>query len=251
MNTTACAKRKWVLVTGGTRGIGKGLVEEFCRANYDVVFSYKQSDEAAKKLESSIGYVSGVASGYCCDSGDEAAVRMFSKNMLAQRGSPYAIVNNVGITRDSVLMRMSTEQWLDVINININSSFFVIRAFIEPMLEQGDGVILQMSSVSGLRGNPGQTNYAASKAALIGMTRTLAVELGRFNIRVNTIAPGYIATDMLADMPENKIKAIKDRIPLRRLGTVKEVASLAVYLASQDSTYITGQTFIIDGGLIA
>lgn len=249
MSNAARGNNKWVLVTGGTRGIGKGLVEEFCRANYDVVFTYQNSHDVAKMLEESIGNANGEAFGYCCDGADEAAVKLFGQKTLIQRGAPYAIVNNVGITRDTVFMRMETEQWLDVINVNLNSTFYAIRVFIESMLEQGEGVILQMTSVSGLKGNAGQTNYSASKGALIGMTRSLALELGRFNIRVNAIAPGYIETDMLTDIPEKKAKAIKDSIPLRRLGTVKEVASLAVYLASQDAAYITGQTFVIDGGL--
>ncbi len=251
MGNALGVKRKWVLVTGGTRGIGKGLVEAFCRDNYDVIFTYQNSRDIAEQLEKSIGNANGVAIGYCCDGADEDAISLFGREILSQRGAPYAIVNNVGITRDAVLMRMSTEQWLNVINVNLNSAYFSIRVFIDSMLEQGEGVILQMSSVSGLKGNLGQTNYSASKSALIGMTRSLAIELGRFNIRVNAIAPGYIDTEMLADIPEKKAKAIKDTIPLRRLGTVKEVASLAVYLASQDSAYITGQTFVIDGGLTA
>lgn len=243
--------RKWVLVTGGTRGIGKGLVEAFCRAQYDVVFTYQHSHDAAKQLALSIGDAAGQAEGYCCDSADEGAVTAFAQTILALRGAPHAIVNNVGITRDALFMRMPSAAWTDVINTNLNSAFYVTRAFIEAMLEQQEGVILQMSSVAGLQGNPGQTNYSATKAALIGMTRSLALELGRFNIRVNAIAPGYIDTEMAANIPDKQKRAIKDMVPLRRLGTVREVASLAVYLCSSDSAYITGQTFVIDGGMTA
>ncbi len=251
MRNAVGVKKKWVLVTGGTRGIGKGLVEAFCRDNYDVVFTFQNSRDIAEQLEKAIGNANGTAIGYCCDGADETAVKSFAHEILTQRGAPYAIVNNVGIARDTLLMQMSTEQWINVIDVNLNSAYFSIRVFIDSMLEQGEGVILQMSSVSGLKGNLGQTNYSASKSALIGMTRSLAIELGRFNIRVNAIAPGYIATEMLTDIPLKKAKAIKDSIPLRRLGSVREVASLAVYLASQDSAYITGQTFVIDGGLTA
>jgi 3-oxoacyl-[acyl-carrier protein] reductase len=148
-------------------------------------------------------------------------------------------------------MRMSGAQWTDVVNANLNASFYVTRAFVHAMVEQGDGVILQMSSVSGFKGNIGQTNYSATKAAMIGMTRSLALELARFNVRVNAIAPGFIATEMTQEIPEAKLKALGAGIPLRRFGTVREVASLATYLASSDAAYITGQTFVVDGGLTA
>lgn len=251
MDQTAVESKKWVLVTGGTRGIGRGLVEAFCGAGYDVVFTYQRSHDSAAALERAMADEGASAAGHCCDSADEAAVNALALGLLAERGAPHAVVNNVGITRDAVLMRMSSTQWNDVINANLNAAFYVTRAFVEAMLGKGDGVILQMSSVSGFKGNIGQTNYSATKAALIGMTRSLALELGRFNIRVNAIAPGFIATEMVADIPESKIKAIRASIPLRRLGTVREVAALATYLASADSAYITGQTFVIDGGLTA
>jgi 3-oxoacyl-[acyl-carrier protein] reductase len=243
--------KKWALVTGGTRGIGKGVVEAFCAAGYDVEFTYQRSSQSAIDLEQAMKEQGASACGHCCDSADEAAVQALAQALLDKRGAPYAIVNNVGITRDAVLMRMSSAQWTDVISANLNAAFYVTRAFVQAMLGNGEGVILQMSSVSGFKGNIGQTNYSATKAALIGMTRSLALELGRFNIRVNAIAPGFIATEMVADIPESKAKSIRDTIPLRRLGTVKEVASLATYLASEDSAYITGQTFVIDGGLTA
>jgi 3-oxoacyl-[acyl-carrier protein] reductase len=248
MNSNTTEKR-WVLVTGGTRGIGRGLVAAFCNAGYDVVFTYQRSHEAAAELEREMAAAGASAKGHCCDSTDEMAVNELAKSLVERRGAPHAVINNAGITRDAVLMRMSTVQWTDVINANLNASFYVTRAFVQSMVEQGDGVILQMSSVSGFKGNVGQTNYSATKAALIGMTRSLALELGRFNVRVNAIAPGFIATEMMADIPESKLKAIGATIPLRRLGSVKEVASLATYLVSDDSAYITGQTFVVDGGL--
>ena len=241
---------KWVLVTGGTRGIGRGIVDAFAQDGYDVVFTYQHSEETAAAMASKQDNGATV-SGYPCNSSDEAAVRDFSKAMLDTRGAPYALVNNVGITRDAALIGMQIDHWKDVINTNLNSAFFMIRHFVQAMVEQGDGVILQMSSVSGIKGNVGQTNYSATKAALIGMTRSLALELARFNIRVNEIAPGFIATEMLNQIPESQQASIRKSIPLRRLGSVKEVAALTRFLASTDGAYITGQTFVIDGGLTA
>jgi len=191
----------------------------------------------------------GKASGYCCDGADEAAVASFSEKTLAERGPPYAVVNNVGITRDGLLLRMSTAQWREVISTNLDSAFFTTRGYLEAMMEAGDGVILQMASVSGLKGNAGQTNYSATKAGLVGMTRSLALEVARFNIRVNALAPGFIATEMVDKMPERQQRRLKDAIPLRRFGTVEEVAALAGFLVSPHGAYITGQTFVIDGGL--
>ncbi len=241
---------KWVLVTGGTRGIGRGIVDAFSRDGYDVVFTYQRSSgtAAAMASESKTGTT---ISGHYCDSSDESAVRAFSKAMLESHGAPYAIINNVGITKDVALISMQIDQWKDVINTNLNSAFFMIRYFVQAMVEQGDGVILQMSSVSGIKGNAGQTNYSATKAALIGMTRSLALELARFNVRVNAIAPGFIATEMLQQIPEAQQASIRKSIPLRRLGSVEEVAALTRFLASKEGAYITGQTFVIDGGLTA
>lgn len=244
---------KWVLVTGGTRGIGRGIVDGFSSDGYDVVFTYQRSADTAAAMASASnsGTTGTTISGHYCDSSDESEVRAFSKAMLDGRGAPYAIVNNVGITKDAVLISMQIDQWKDVINTNLNSAFFMIRHFVQAMVEQGDGVILQMSSVSGLKGNAGQTNYSATKAALIGMTRSLALELARFNVRVNAIAPGFIATEMLKQIPEAQQASIRKSIPLRRLGSVEEVAALTRFLASKGGAYITGQTFVIDGGLTA
>jgi len=241
--------KRWVLVTGGTRGIGRGVAAAFAEAGYDTVFTYQSSTEAAASLEQEVAAAGGRAQGIRCDCADDAAVRELAKTLLEARGAPYAIVNNVGITRDGALMRMADDQWHDVISTNLHSAYYVTRYFVGPMVEQGDGVILQMSSVSGIKGNIGQTNYSASKAALIGMTKSLALELSRFNVRVNAVLPGFIATEMVGQIPEAQQSSIKKSIPMRRFGTVKEVASLCTYLASPDAAYITGQSFVIDGGL--
>ena len=176
------------------------VVAAFCAAGYDVVFTYQRSHEAAAELVREMAATGAHAAGHCCDSADEEAVNALARGLLVERGAPHAVVNNVGITRDAVLMRMSSAQWTDVVNANLNASFYVTRAFAHAMVEEGDGVILQMSSVSGFKGNVGQTNYSATKAAMIGMTRSLALELGRFNVRVNAIAPGFITTEMTAEI---------------------------------------------------
>lgn len=251
MNQSAGAGKRWVLVTGGSRGIGRGIVEAFAAAGYDTVFVYQRSDEAAQALEQMVETAGGKAHGFRCDCTDEAAVQSLAEGLLSRRGAPYAVINNAGIAQDVALMRMTGGQWRGVLETNLNSAFFVTRGFVGAMVEQGDGVILQMSSVTGIKGNAGQTNYGASKAGMIGMTKSLALELARFNVRVNAVVPGFIATEMVDQIPEAQQTSIKRGIPLRRFGTVKEVAALCLFLASADGAYMTGQTFVIDGGLAA
>jgi len=241
--------KRLVVVTGGSRGIGRAIVTDLALAGYDVVFSYATSGQHADELASELAAARGTVTAYRCDGSDAAAVRNWAADVAARHGTPYAVINNAGVTRDALLVNMSDEQWRSVISNNIDSAFHVIRAFLPSMMAQGQGAILQLSSVSAFKGNPGQVNYAATKAALIGMSRSLALEVARFNLRVNAIAPGYIATEMVNEMPEAQRKAINRQVPLRRMGEPREVAALARFLLSDDAAYITGQTYVIDGGL--
>jgi 3-oxoacyl-[acyl-carrier protein] reductase len=241
--------KRLVVVTGGSRGIGRAIVTDLARAGYDVVFSYANSGQQADELASELAQAGGTVTAYRCDGRDVAAVQGWAADVIARHGTPHAVINNAGVVRDALLVNMSDEQWRSVIGNNIDSAFHVTRAFIKPMLAQGSGVILQLSSVSAFKGNTGQVNYAATKAALIGMTRSLALEVARFNVRVNAIAPGYIATEMVDAMPQAQRKAITSAVPLRRMGEPREVAALARFLLSDDAAYITGQTYVIDGGL--
>jgi 3-oxoacyl-[acyl-carrier protein] reductase len=241
--------KEWVLVTGGTRGIGRGLVEHLSQAGYSVVFTYNSSDELARSIEAEARASSRFVKGYRCDANSREAIAAFGDTVLRDLGAPYALINNVGITSDALLINMSTENWLDVIELNINAPFFMIKRFLSPMLERGNGCVIQMSSISALRANKGQSNYAATKAALIGFSRTMAVEVARFNLRVNVVAPGFIATEMTEKIPPEHLKAMTKQIPMRRLGTVEDVAGMVEFLLSPKATYITGQTFVVDGGI--
>lgn len=248
-NALAGTTRGWVLVTGGTRGIGRGIVEAFAGAGYDTCFTYQNSVDVAGALVEQLAQSGSKAAGFRCDCADDTAVQALADTLLAEKGAPSVVINNVGVTRDTALMRMSAEHWREVVETNMNSAFYVTRHFAGAMAERGDGAILQMSSVTGIKGNPGQTNYGASKAALIGMTKSLALEMARFNVRVNAVVPGFISTEMVDNIPQPQQGAIKKTIPLRRFGTVKEVAALCLFLSSADAAYMTGQIFVIDGGL--
>lgn len=242
---------RWVLVTGGSRGIGGGIVELLSTRGFHVSFTYRDSGETADALAQRLTAAGARVDSWRCDGTDDAAVADMAKHMLAERGAPYAIVNNAGITRDGLLARMSVGDWDSVVGTNLRSMFLTTQAFMGAMIGNGGGSIVQISSVTAERGNPGQTNYAATKAGMLGFTRSLALDVARFNVRVNSVAPGFIETEMTSQMPEPSRKKIRDLVPLRRMGTTKEVASLVSYLISDEAAYITGQTFTIDGGLSA
>lgn len=178
-------------------------------------------------------------------------VEVLAEKLVQQFGAPYAIVNNAGCTRDALVVRMDHEQWRDIINTNLSSAYYSVRALTTPMMQNGGGCIINMSSVTAFKGNVGQVNYAATKAGLIGMTRSLAVELGRFNIRVNAVAPGLIETEIMEHLTEDQKRSFISNIPLRRMGAIDDVSAMIQFLLGAGGTYVTGQTFVVDGGLTA
>ena len=243
--------KQWILVTGGTRGIGAGIVRWLNGAGYGVAFTYLSSDAAARALEAECAGKSGWCRGFRCDMSDNDAVAALCASLCAEFSPPYAIVNNAGITRDALIFMMSREKWREVISTNLDSAYTVIHAFVPKMIENNDGCIINISSVTALKGNPGQANYGATKAALIGMSKSLALELGRFNIRVNVVAPGLIETEMSDKIPEPQKKKMISNVPMGRLGSVEDVSRMVEFLLGAGGRYVTGQTFVVDGGLIA
>lgn len=244
-------KRYYVVITGGTLRIGKGHVTAFAQAGYSVIFTYKSSSASAKKIEQGAAAKSLDVKGYQCDVTDMQSVNGLAETLFSDNIIPVGLINNPGITNDALLAKMSSEQWHSVIDTNLNAVFNVTRSFVPKMMELDSAAVINISSVSGHKGNPGQTNYSSSKAALTGLTKSLPLELARFNIRVNSISPGYIDTEMLQTIPEDQRKKIKKSVPLRRIGSIDDVASLALYLMSDGASYITGQSILIDGGLSA
>lgn len=241
---------KVVLITGASRGIGKSIAEECAKQGASVAFTYLSSDEKAKALEAELSSNGVKAKGYKSDAAKFDEAQDLVDQVIADFGTIDTLVNNAGITRDTLLMRMSEEQWDDVINTNLKSAFNLTKAVQKPMLKARSGSIINMSSVVGVSGNAGQSNYAASKAGLIGFTKSIAQELGSRNIRCNAIAPGFIETEMTAALDEKVVQDWRNSIPLKRGGSPKDVANLTVFLASEMSVYITGQTINVCGGML-
>ncbi|TDB47469.1 3-oxoacyl-ACP reductase FabG [Photorhabdus luminescens] len=241
----------WVFISGGSRGIGKGIVKMLAAQNYHVVFTYKSSTNEAQTLCQEIEQQGYRCEGYQCDVSNAEEVKILSTELISRYGAPYAIINNAGITQDALLINMKEEEWHNVISTNLSSVYLVNHAFLPEMITAGEGCIIHMSSVTAFKANSGQVNYAATKAAMIGITRSLAVEVGRFNVRVNTVAPGLIDTEMLDHIPASHRKKLLSNIPLGRLGSVEDIALTINFLLSPGGRYITGQTFVIDGGMTA
>ncbi len=242
-------ERKLVLVTAGSRGIGAAIVKELVEENYDVVFTYKNNRGLAEDLASSLNKNENVCSFYPCDVGKENEVKKLCEIVLEKHGIPYAIINNAGITRDKFHFSMELDDWLDVINTNLNSLFYLNHYLLNAMMLESDGCIININSVSGFRGNACQTNYSASKSAQYGLTKSLAREVGGVNIRVNCISPGPVDTDMISTLPEKTLAQLKKLTPLRKIAKPEDIAMMVAFLLGKGGRHITGQNFVIDGGL--
>lgn len=243
-------ENKVSLITGATRGIGKGIALLFAKNGSNIAFTYVSSDEKARALEAELQAFGIKAKGYKSDAGDFKAADELINSVVSDFGTVDVLINNAGITRDTLLMRMSEQQWDEVINANLKSVFNLVKAVQRPMLKAKKGSIINMSSVVGVKGNAGQSNYAASKAGIIGFTKSIALELGSRNIRSNAIAPGFIETEMTGALDEKVIQQWRDSIPLKRGGSTEDVANLALFLASDMSGYITGQCINVCGGML-
>jgi len=243
-------ENKTALITGASRGIGKGIAIEFAKQGAHVAFTFNASVDAAKELEKELEAFGVKAKGYQSNAADFDAAQELVQEVLQDFDSLEILVNNAGITKDNLLMRISEEDFDKVIEVNLKSVFNLTKAVIRPMMKQRLGSIINMSSVVGVKGNAGQANYAASKAGILGFTKSVALELGSRNIRCNAIAPGFIETEMTAKLDANKVDEWRNAIPLKRGGLPEDVANACVFLASDMSAYITGQTLNVDGGML-
>jgi 3-oxoacyl-[acyl-carrier protein] reductase len=241
---------KVALITGATRGIGRGIAIRFAEEGANVAFTYVSSDEKALAFEKELSALGIKAKAYKSDAAVFDQATKLVDDVVAEFGTIDVLVNNAGITKDTLLMRMSEQQWDDVINTNLKSVFNMTKAVQKPMLKQKKGSIINLSSVVGVKGNAGQSNYAASKAGIIGFTKSVALELGSRNIRSNAIAPGFIETEMTGVLDEKVVQGWRDGIPLKRGGSPVDVANCALFLASDLSGYITGQTINVCGGML-
>ncbi|MFC4721923.1 3-oxoacyl-[acyl-carrier-protein] reductase [Geojedonia litorea] len=241
---------KTAIITGASRGIGKGIALVFAEQGANVAFTYSSSVDAANELENELKTHGVKARGYKSNAADFAEAQILADQVVEEFGSIDILVNNAGITKDNLLMRISEEDFDQVIAVNLKSVFNMTKAVQRTMLKQRKGSIINMSSVVGVKGNAGQSNYAASKAGIIGFSKSVALELGSRNIRSNVIAPGFIETEMTAKLDENTVKGWRDAIPLKRGGTPEDIANACVFLGSDMSAYITGQTLHVNGGML-
>jgi 3-oxoacyl-[acyl-carrier protein] reductase len=241
---------KNALITGASKGIGRAIAMKFAEEGACVAFTYLSSVDQGMALEKELSSKGIKAKGYRSDASDFGQADKLVNEMIADFGSLDILVNNAGITLDNLLLRMNEEAWDRVISVNLKSCFNTVKAATKPMMKQKGGSIINMTSIVGLKGNAGQANYAASKAGIIGFTKSVALELGSRGIRCNAVAPGFIETEMTDKLDEKTIQLWREAIPLKRGGTPNDVASACVFLASDGSSYITGQVIQVDGGML-
>ena len=243
-------KDKNVIITGASRGIGKGILELFVKNGANVAFSYIGDSDQAKSIEADFSNHKQKVVSYMSDASNFEQSQKLIDDVLNDFGSIDVLVNNAGITIDNLLMRMSEEDFQRVIDVNLKSVFNTTKAILRTMLKQRSGSIINMSSVVGVKGNAGQSNYSASKAGMIGFTKSMALELGSRNIRCNCIAPGFIETEMTKKLSDDVVQTWRDSIPLKRGGSTNDVANAALFLASDLSSYVTGQVINVCGGML-
>ena len=241
---------KTALITGGSRGIGEGIVRMFAAQGADVAFTYLSSDEKAKALENEISALGVKALAIKSDASDFKQAETLTEEVVKAFGKIDILINNAGITKDTLMLRMTEEQWDDVIRVNLKSVFNLTKHVLKPMLKNKSGSIINMGSVVGVFGNAGQANYSASKAGIIGFSKSIAKEVGSRNIRCNVLTPGFIATDMTHALTDEQKKAYEDVIPLKRLGSTDDIANACVFLGSDMSKYITAQVISVCGGML-
>ena len=241
---------KIALITGASKGIGRAIAHTFATQGAHVAFTYLSSVEQGESLVAELKAKGVEAKGYRSDASNYDAAQELITDVVRDFGKLDILINNAGITRDNLLMRMSESQWDEIMEINLKSCFNTVKAAFRPLMKQRSGSIINMSSVVGIKGNMGQANYAASKAGIIGFSKSVAIELGSRGIRCNVVAPGFIETEMTAVLDEKVVQTWRDAIPLKRGGSPEDVANACVFLASDTSTYITGQVLQVNGGLL-
>ena len=241
---------KIALITGASKGIGRAIANTFAEHGANIAFTYLSSVEQGESLVEQLKTKGVDAKGYRSDASSLKAAQELITDVIQDFGKFDILINNAGITRDNLIMRMSESEWDDIMEINLKSCFNTVKAAFRPLMKQRSGSIINMSSVVGIKGNLGQANYAASKAGIIGFSKSVALELGSRGIRCNVVAPGFIETEMTAGLDEKVVQTWRDAIPLKRGGNPEDVANACVFLASDSSTYITGQVLQVNGGLL-
>ncbi|EMS30944.1 3-oxoacyl-[acyl-carrier protein] reductase [Mariniradius saccharolyticus AK6] len=243
-------KGKTALITGASKGIGRAIAIQYAKEGANVAFTYLSSVEKGQALENELAAYGIKAKGYRSDASNFKAAEELVNAVVTEFGGLDILVNNAGITRDNLLMRMTEEAWDEVINVNLKSCFNTVKAATRPMMKAKAGSIINITSVVGIKGNAGQANYAASKAGIIGFTKSVALELGSRNIRSNAVAPGFIETEMTGVLDEKVVQGWRDAIPMKRGGQAEEVANACVFLGSDMSSYISGQVLQVDGAML-